>query len=208
MSIGEAGVPHDDASYTGEVSTSALSVQYWRDKAREFQNVLNQVDATARAAQEMVSLNVDEGITTDLLAMLADFDLKKTAFRLAAEGINAGAAIINAAGGRFPQLSIPQSLGLGPLVIPAAAIAALGTAAALITWGYAWIAGVNDRMATAQLLGTNDPEIARILARARAAQIQADQSPLQSVSGIVKWGAIALLAWMGYQAFTSRNRVS
>lgn len=208
MAIGEAGVPHDDASYTGDVPGSALSVSYWRDKAREFQVVMNQIDATAQAAQDMAVLNLDPGLTSDLMGYLSEFDMKKTVFRVAAEGINAGAALINAAGGRFPQLSIPSTLGLGPLVIPAAAIAALGTAAALIVWGQSWIAGVNERMATAQLLATGDPEVARLIARAKAAQIAADQSPLASVSGIVKWGALAFLGYLAWKTLASRGRIS
>jgi hypothetical protein len=198
MTIGDAGLPNDDASYTGVVDSSAVSVQYWRDKATEFQNVLNAVDQTARAATEFAAATSDQQTIDYLVGALNEFELKKTALRLAAEGVNAGAATINAAGGRFPSLSIPQGLGVAPLVIGAAAVAAFGAAAALISWGNSWIAGVNERMRYAALLDAGDPEIGRILARAEAAQQAANASPVSQLSGVLKWGAFAVLALMAW----------
>ena len=139
----EAGLTHDDESYEGEQSGSLFSLDYYRSKAQQFQGVLNQVDQAAQAAQLAIDSGVDPDLTRDLVGMLQEFDQKKMTFRIAAEGINAGAAVINAAGGRFPQLSIPQGLGLAPL-IPAAAIAAIALAATLIAWGVKWIDGVQQ----------------------------------------------------------------
>ncbi len=203
--LAEAGVDHGDASYEGEQSTSVLSLDYYRNKAREFQDVLNQVDTAARAAREAIAAGVDDDLTRDLVGMLGEFDAKKAIFRMAAEGINAAAAVINAAGGRFPQLSVPSGLGALPFVVPAPGIAAIAVAATLITWGVSWIDGVKQRLLYAQLTGKGTPEqqaaLARSLALAEAAQRSRSESPLASVAGIVKWVAIAGVAWIAWSAW-------
>lgn len=196
--LGDAGLPNDDASYTGEVDPSSFSVQYWRDKATEFQRVLNAVDETARTAADFMAVTNDQGAIEALSSALSEYEMQKTALRIAAEGINLGASAINAAGGRFPSLSIPQGLGILPLALPAAAIAAFAAAATLIAWGVKWIEGVNERMRYAALMQGNDPEITRILARGEAAQLAAQQSPITAISGAVKWvgiGVLILMAW-------------
>ena len=208
--LGDAGTDNSDASYTGEVSDSSFSLDYYRQKAREFQGVLNQVDATAQAARQAIAADISPELSADLGAMLSEFDAKKLSFRLAAEGINAGASVINSMGGRFPSLSIPAGLGFAPFVIPAAAIAAIGAAAALIAWGVQWIGGVNQRLLYEQLTSKGTPtqqaELARALALSEASANASSESPLASVAGVVKWGAIALVAWMAFQAYEKRGR--
>lgn len=196
--LGEAGIPHDDATYGGDTGDSSFSVQYWRNKAVEFQHVLNALDEASRAGYEFVAVTMDPAAQESVQAMLNEYEFKKSALRLAAEGINAGAATINAVGGRFPQLSIPPGLGIAPIALGAGAIAALGAAAALISWGLAWISGINERMAFGALMQQGDPEVARILARAKAAQAMAEQSPISALSGLVKWGAVLVLAVMAW----------
>lgn len=203
-----AGISNTDELYSNETGDSVFSMQYYRDKAREFQSIMQQVDAAARAAQAIIDEEIDPELSADLIAMLADYDSRKMLFRGAAEGINAGAAIINSVGGRFPQLSIPSGFaGFGalPLVIPAATIAAVGIAASLIAWGAIWVSGIVDRMRREQLLGRGTPAqqaaLARELALADSALAATSESPLASISGIVKWGAIAVLGWMAWQAF-------
>lgn len=208
--LGDAGTDNSDASYTGDVSDSMLSIDYYRQKAREFQGILNQVDATANAARGAIDADISPELSADLGALLSEFDAKKLAFRMAAEGINAGAAVINSAGGRFPTLSIPQGLGFAPFVIPVAAVAAIGAAAALIAWGVTWIHGVNRRLIYEQLTSKGTPaqqaELARLIGQSEAAAVTSSESPLASVAGVVKWGAIGLIAWMAWQAFEKRGR--
>lgn len=209
--LGDAGTDNSDASYTGDVSTSAFSLDYYRQKAREFQSILNEVDGTARAARQAIDDDISPELSTDLSSMLSEFDSKKLAFRLAAEGINAGAAVINSAGGRFPSLSIPAGLGFAPFVIPVAAVAAIATAATLIVWGVQWIEGVKQRMLYEQLTSKGTPEqqasLARALALADSSARASSDSPLASVAGIVKWGAIAAVAWMAYRELTKRGHL-
>jgi len=207
--LGDTGT-HDDESYVGEQSTSVFSMDYYRNKAREFQDMLNHVDQAAQAAQSAIDADIDPDLSSGLQNMLNEFAMRKFTFRAAAEGINAGAALINSAGGRMPQLSVPSGLGIAPIVLPAAAIAAFGVAAALIVWGSQWIAGVNARLRDAQLLeNVTDPTkraaLASAIAQGEAAAALANESPLSSIAGIVKWAAIAIAAWMAYRALSDRK---
>ena len=206
--LGDAGVSNSDAMYSGETGDSAFSLQYYRNKAVEFGAVLTALDTAARA------LELARGVTTDPVergeidSMLSEYDAKKFAFRTTAEAINAGAAAVNSFGGRFPVLPIPQGLGLAPL-LPLAAVAAIGTAAVLISWGRDWIAGVNSRLQTSVYLNAiEDPaqkaEAAQALALADQAQRTADSSPLSAIASVVKWGALALGAYFAWRAFKDR----
>jgi hypothetical protein len=119
--------------------------------------------------------------------------------------LNLGAAAINAAGGRLPQLSIPGTLGALPLALPFAAVAAVGTAATLMVWGREWLRGVNDRLKTAQLLEAQEnPQAAAALARgiveSDAAVAIAEGSTLGAFAGVLKWAAIGVGAFMLYRA--------
>lgn len=207
--LGDAGT--DNAMYDGVSgdSPSVFSLDYYRQKATEFQSILNQVDQTAQAAQMAIDSGIDNDLSNDLVNALSEFDAKKAMFRMTAEAINAAASVINSAGGRFPSLSIPAGLGFAPFVIPAAGIAAIATAATLITWGLSWINGVTERMRLAQLLEVGTPEqkaeLARSIALADNAARTADSTPLASIASVVKWGAIGLGLWLAYQAWSKRN---
>jgi len=214
MTIGEAGVDNSDLSYTGETGESAFSLQYYRNKAVEFQNVLNQLDTTARAAQRIIDLTYDSydnqagagGIASELMQKLSDYDSRKATLKNTAEAINMGAAVINYAGGRFPQLSIPQTLGLGPLVMPAAGAAAIAVAAGLIIWGVSWVGdvtGIVNRYITTNAI--SDPAIKdKVLAELAVmdtAQRAATESPITALAGGVKWIMIAGIAFLAYKAY-------
>lgn len=214
QTLGDAGAPNDDASYGGPVSTSALSMDYYRSKITEFQSVLNAVDEGYRAATSALQSGaLDPASADDLRALLADYDSRRFTLRATAEAINAGAAVVNAAGGRMPSLSLPGTLGLLPAALPFAAVAAVGAAAVLITWGREWIAGVNDRLKSAQLIAAQDtPEkaaaLAASIAQSDAALRVAEGSGLAALSTWIKWGAIALggyMVWRALQGGSSRD---
>lgn len=203
--LGDAGTSNTDLSYGGETGESVFSMQYYRNKAEEFQRVMNSLDIAARSAREVLSSGVSEDIADELQLLLNDFDSKKLLFRATAETINASSWVINEAGGRFPIMQIPQTLGIA-FVVPAAGLAALATAATLIAWGITWLRGLNERLRDARLLSSiEDPEQRAVAAaavlRARSAAEQANENPITSIAGIVKWGAIAALAFMGYKAY-------
>lgn len=197
----------DDESYTGDVSESVFSLDYYRNKARQFQETMNHVDEAMRAANIAYNANISPEVNADLLRLQNEFLDKRAQFRYTAEAINAGAAVINAAGGRFPQLSIPQTLEALPLVLPLAAIAALAGAAALITWGAQFVSGVNERLMYArQVQGLtpaqqNELNVATAKAKAAASGIGFLGG---NVGTYVKWGLIGVAGYMLWHAFEDR----
>lgn len=188
---------------------SPFSMDYYRRKAVEFQQVLDALDRSYWAASGALGTGaLDDATATALEAALADYDSRKGQLRLTAEAINAGAAAINSMGGRFPRLSIPGTLGLPPLLAPAALVAAIGAAAALIAWGSQWIAGVNERLRRAQIIEGTSPAnrdaIVRAIAESDNAVNVAEGSFLASLAPTVKWVAIGIGAFLLYRAYSNR----
>lgn len=213
--IGEAGVPHDDVSYTGDEGDSYFGMQKYRNQAAEFQSVMDAMDSTANALRGLLQLPLAAEDYASVQSDLNEFESRKLAFRAAAETINAVGYAINAAGGRFPVLQVPAglqgiagSLGLGP-AIPIAAIAALATAATLVSWGRDWMASVTTRRSDEQLLAAiEDPaqraEAAERLLQMREARAQSETSTLSKVATIAKWGLFAMLAYYGYRMWENQ----
>lgn len=206
QTLGDAGASNDDASYTGAHAGSVISADYYRQKITEFQSVLTALDEGYRAIQAAYYVEgIDPQALQGLDELMREYESKRTTLRLTAEAINAGAAAINAAGGRMPSLSIPQTLGI-PFALPLAAVAAVGTAGVLISWGVTWLRGVNERLKFAQALAAQDsPEAAAALAaevtRSDAAIRMADASPMSSLAPLLKWGALALGAFLAFKMY-------
>lgn len=197
----------DDESYDGSVSDSLFSMDYYREKARQFQQTMNQVDEAMRAANIAYNANISPEVNAQLLDLQNEFLAKRAQFRVTAEAINAGASVINSAGGRFPQLSIPQTLGLGPLVLPLAAIAAIGVAVGLITWGAQFVSGVNERLMYARqvqgLTPAQQNELNVATAKAKAAQ-NAMGWLTGGYGSLVKYGLYGLAAFLAWKAWQNR----
>jgi len=208
--LGDAG-SHDDASYTGETGDSVISVQYARNKVTEFQQTLQALDQGYQAALAALAVpGLDDSTRADLQSLVDEFEGKRWILRTTGEAINLGAAAFNAAGGRLPVLSIPQTLGFLPaLSIPM--IAAVGTAAALIAWGRTWLQGLNDRLKLAQQLDAQTtPEAKAALAQATAladsAAATANGTGLAALMPLLKWGAIGLGGFLLFRALSSARR--
>lgn len=193
--------------------SSPLSLDYYRAKVLEYQGVLNALDTAYAALNVAIDApGLDVYAVADLAALRDEYETKRFTLKATAEAINMGAAAVNALGGRMPELSLPRTLGFAP-AIPIAAIAAIGTAGVLISWGRAWLAGVNDRLKTAQLLAAQDsPEAAAALAasiaQSDAALKIASESGLAALAPYLKWAALAALAfiaWRGIQGYRARN---
>ncbi len=207
--LSDAGTSNSDASYGGVTGEEGVfDAQYYRNKADDFQRVMNSLDTTAQNVRVILQSGVTEETADELQEWLAEFDSKRTLFRLTAQAINAGASMVNAAGGRFPVLQIPQSLGFAP-ALPIAAVAAIAAAATLISWGKNWMAGINQRMREKNLLAEiDDPAQRAVAARAmldsQQAQAAAEASPLATIATIAKWGAIGWLAYLGWKTWSNR----
>lgn len=189
---------------------SMFSMDYYRQKSAEFQQVLTALDASYRAAKTAI----DSGALTDesvagLMEFVDDYDSKKMWVKGVAEGINAAAAAINASGGRFPPVSIPGTLGLAPIAAGATLVALVGAIAAIIVWGNNAVSGVNVRLNRAQLIDAATPEqraqIVGAAAESDNAIAAANSSVLSTIAPLIKWGAVALMAWLAYRAYSGRK---
>jgi len=202
--LGDAGASNDDASYTGAVSDSPVSLDYYRTKISEFQATLNALDSAYISALVAAELPLDETTLNDLAMLVSEYDSKKWTLKATAEALNGGAALVNSMGGRLPELSIPTTLGV-PFALPVAVVAAIATAATLIVWGREWIAGVNARLENAQLLDPNaSPEdkarLAEVIGRTRQAEAAANSTGFAALAPMLKWGAYAVLAFLAWRA--------
>lgn len=219
FNLGDAGVPDggSDELYTGDVGESQLSMQYYRDKVTEFQVTLNALDRAYNGALMVMNASSDASLNADLQAFLADFNNRKWQLKTTAQALNAGAEMINMAGGRMPELSIPNGLGLGPLIIPAATVAAIGVAASLVIWGNTWVKGLNDRLKRSQVIEAaqqiatqtgNTAVLNQVVAgisETDNAVATIDSSGFSSIAGTLKYAAIGLALFMAYRIYTQRS---
>lgn len=195
--LGDVG-PHDDVSYGGD--TSVISFDYFRDKYREFQVCMNAADQAYQAGLSVLQIAPDAEIDR----LLTEYESESSRVKAIAEALNAGAAVVNAAGGRMPVLSIPQTLGLPPLLMPAAVVAAVAAAATYVGWSLGYVGAmtraiqvVNDSTASAEAKA----EITRQLQRAKDAAQLGSGTSLSLLSGPVKILAIGALAFLAWKAF-------
>jgi hypothetical protein len=181
-----------------------LSVDYYRQKVVEFQNLLINLQ---NAREGMIGL-VDYGpveIRAELTAMLDELDGKIGRYRQVAEALNFGINGINKVGANFPTLTIPNGLGVAPLVVAGGIGAAVAIAAALIVWGNAWIERSRALAQQAQLYSYLPPEqrakVAESQLKIEQAAAASAVSPLSSIANITKWVAIAAVAYFAFQAY-------
>lgn len=211
--LSEAGIPHDDASYGGEVSTSPFSMDYYRAKYQEFQVTLNALDEAYRTALALYWLPQSAESAAGLDALLTEYESKRDTLRATAEALNMGAAIVNSMGGRMPSLSIPGTLGLAP-ALPIAAVIAVSTAVTLIVWGQEFTRRLFDYLTHSMVLDSaatpeQRQELAQGIVKAQQAVAIAESSSMGAFGGvasIVKWGAIALGAWLAYKALAPGSK--
>jgi len=195
-----------EAGYGFTQTNSPLTLSYYQQKIVEFQNILNGMDAAARAAQSALLDDIDPKLSADLQTYLDDFNSKKWEFRAAAEAINLAVNGANLIGADFPNVTVPSTLGVVPLVAAGVIAAAVATAAALIVWGNTWLQGLNQRLRDQELLAqVTDPAKKDALIKTQleveAAAAEANASPLSSISNIVKWLAIGAVAYFAFSAY-------
>ena len=190
----------DDAETAQPVTSN-----FFRDKAREFQDVINALDATSREVEMLIGALPESAMLDELVIQFGELQNKKGQIRLVAEAVNFAANGLNQLGANLPTIQIPQTLGAAPLVIAGAGAAAIAAAAAIIIWGKAWIDGINQRLRDKALI-ESVPEaqrgaVADAIMKTEAAKVQADASPIGAIANVVKWVAIGAVAYFAYQAF-------
>lgn len=185
---------------------SMLSLDYYRQKIVEFQSVMDAMDSAARIMRTTIDDEISSEVTEAMQDSLAAYELKKSAFRAAAEGINFAVNGANALGANLPSLRA-NTLGIAPALI-AAVSGAVAVVASLVVWGRDWVNESNNRLRI--LLETTTDPVARERLALRALELDgarnaAAVSPLASVAGIVKWTALAALAWFAYRAWVDHR---
>mgnify|MGYP000063580180 CR=1 FL=1 len=189
-------------------SPNITEVNYYKQKLTEFQSMLNELDATAQSAANIIELTPESQLADDMRVYLDQWDNKRSQFKIAAEGINLAIAGANSLGIDLQKLSLPTGLGFAPAapVALSAVAAAVAAAAILIIWGRDWIAGVNERAKLALQYENLSPEIRDSVVqeqiRIDQAQAKANESPLSTIAGSIKWIAIAAVAFFAYRAFS------
>lgn len=205
-------IPHDDESYTGEVSTSPVSMDYFRAKFLEFQQAMNALDTAYQAgtAAYFASDPPDE----EIYALLLDYEQNAAQIKGIAETLNMGANLVNSMGGRMPSLSVPQSLGFLPaLTLPAAIVGAIAAVATWMTYSLGYVRGMKaaiDRIIQS-VPEAQRPALVAALSQTAEAERQLVSNPLSSVgaafggvAGLVK---VAVVGFLGYMAWKSFNDV-
>lgn len=195
-----------EAGYGFTGTNSPVTLSYYQQKIVEFQNLLNGMDTAAKAAQSALWDDIDPKLSADLQAYLDDFDSKKWEFRAAAEALNLAVNGANLVGADFPNVTVPQTLGVVPLVAAGVIAAAVATAAALIVWGNTWLQGLNQRLRDQELIASvTDPvkrdKLIQTQMEVDQAAAEANASPLSSISNIVKWLAIGAVAYFAFSAY-------
>jgi len=177
-------------------------MDYFRAKFSEFQQSLNAADQAYRAGVEAYSIYA----TPEVGALLDEYEGKASTLKMTAEALNMGASFVNAAGGRMPVLSIPSTLGLPPLLLPAAVVAAVGAAATYVGWALGYARAMNDAIGYAESI-VEDPaqksSLIAALTKARDAVAIGSGSGLGMLSGPLKIAAIGGLLFLAWRAYTA-----
>jgi len=190
-----------------EPTTSMMSLDYYKTKVIEFQDVLYNLDNTAAIVANLIDEQISPELTVDLQSFMQQYDNKKGYYRTAAEALNLAINGVNVFGAGLPSVRVPSGLAMAPIAMGAAVAAALAAAAALVVWGKEWIVGVNDRLKTELLLGKISDPVKRDAATAALLLTEANAkaaqgSSLSQISNIVKWVAIGALAYFAFQAYS------
>lgn len=197
LTLGEAGVPHDDATYGGTDSSGSLvSMDFVRTKILEFQAAMNALDRAYQACN--AAYFATDPPDESLYAWLMDYEANASQIKALAQTINAGASTINALGGRVPSLSIPQTLGAVPMIaVGAALLFALSSVGAWLAYAKGKVAGAGQIIATIQAQPANASK-AEILDAAR--EVKASMASLSDnalsnlVDGVSSLGGLLKIA--------------
>jgi hypothetical protein len=186
------------------IPATPLSVDYYKQKVVEFQNLLNNLQS---AREGMIGL-ADYGpveYRPALTALLDELDEKIGRYKAVAETLNFGINGLNRAGAGFPTLKVPSGLGILPMAVAGGIGAAVAVASVLILWGYDWIKRSQYVADQIRLMGYLPPEqrarVAADILKVETAAKASAESPLTSVANITKWVSIAAVAYFAYQAF-------
>lgn len=193
--------------YTGECyDPNSLarfaSLDYYRDRIREFQVSLNALDTAAQEMRRIVALPIPPAEYAQAVDWLMDFESTRSRLVTAAQAINLASDSANALGLRMPVLSIPQNLRAVPPVAIAAVAAAIGAGAWALAYATDKIVAYRAiAQRTALILSLPEAERAAVAAGMQRVDLaQAQASPLSQIANIVKWLALGVAGWFAFRA--------
>jgi len=200
---------YDDVGYTGEVydpgSIGRLaSPDFYRDKIREFQVALNELDAAAVQMRAFAGLAIPPAEYDAAVAWLEDYDANRTRAIAAAQAINVASAAANAIGIRMPTVSWSQRGGLGNPLLIAGVATAIGAGAWVLSYAASKIAEAHRITRVKQILADLPPD-----QRAAALRVEQEielvraraENPVSAIADAVKWIALAAAGYFAYRAF-------
>lgn len=199
---------YDDAGYTGEVYdpesvTRLASLDFYRDKIREFQASLNALDQAADSMRALAALPLPPAEYDEAVSWLTDYEANRGRAIAAAQAINVAAESANALGIRMPVLSWRTLQGVGNPVMIAAVAGAIGAGAWFLTYAIDMLAAARAQSERVAMIESLTPEqraeaVQReqeiALAKARA------ENPISAVASTVKWVAFGIAAWFAFKA--------
>jgi hypothetical protein len=208
MSLGQSEIidPESALVIGAQGETTPTDLNYYQRKVQEFQQTINAVDQAAYGLRMILDTDISDDARLPVLALLGDFETKKSELRTAGEAINAASALANTVGIKLPQVNM-QTLGALPLVpigVGAAIAGALYLIGSLVSWMVNWITDANNAIDTLSKLEglTPDQKASVMIAQEQTKQAQAQtQTGLGSIANIVQWVALAGVAFFAYQAF-------
>jgi len=198
-----------DSGLQPMAAPAALTPSYWGEKAADFQTALFALDEGWRATQMLAGnpavAAASPALAAFLYQWLDDFESKKRAARVTSQAINAGASAAGVAGQMLPALKLPASIGLAGAEVPTAAAAAFGVAGSLMVWAKSALHGLSFAInETVGLLPVDSPAIGPLVTASQSvgdAARRIESTGFSDIAPFVKWGALALGAWLLWQRF-------
>jgi hypothetical protein len=172
---------YGDVGYAGaDTDPSIFSLDYYRNKVREFQDSLNRTAAIAEAFEAMPVWALDDTSRQEINSWLSDYYARRAWIIEAANGVNLLAQGANAVGIRFPVVSVPTGLNALPPLLAIAGIAALTAIVAVVEWSA-------TKQAQAKLIADQITLIATVPEDQRAALL----TGIQNVQNVAAQGSIS-----------------
>jgi hypothetical protein len=184
----------DDESQMGD--DSLVSLDYFREKFREFQAMMNAADLSYKAALSALQSNaLSDSDAAELADLVMQYESKRGTMKATAEAMNAAAATVNAMGGRMPSLSIPGTLGLLPaLTLPALGIVTAGVTVTLVSWGNTFIRSVANVIERGRAIAAVEALPVEQRAQALATLTTAQEESRRAVAVAEQSGGLSALA--------------
>jgi hypothetical protein len=184
----------DDESQMGD--DSLVSLDYFREKFREFQAMMNAADLSYKAALSALQSNaLSDSDAAELADLVMQYESKRGTMKATAEAMNAAAATVNAMGGRMPSLSIPGTLGLLPaLTLPALGIVTAGVTVTLVSWGNTFIRSVANVIERGRAIAAVESLPVEQRAQALATLTTAQEESRRAVAVAEQSGGLSALA--------------